>query len=522
MTPPVFLHAVAALVRTTPAAFVRKLRTAAPALPIALVLSCSSTPAEEPERTTRFGIVGGEADSAPGDHPGVVYLVHDNLGCSGTLIAPNLVLTARHCVSVNLTQTTGCDVFGNSTNGDQVGSDVPADSIQVMTGVNPGAPQAVGAQLFHPPGSILCNADIALIVLSQAIAGITPQKIRTTAPPLIGELGTAVGYGVTSSSGGGGGTRRRRKDVPVISVGQDLNETNLADEITAGQGSCAGDSGGPLISAGDAVISISSRGADCSDPNVHQRYTRLDSHKALIDQAFAAAGATPSLETGTPSAPPKLETGQGPCSTGAECTSLTCTEGTDPVCTQFCSQSPCPAGTQCIDGTVLKGDGSSVDGKICLPLPQGTACEACRSIECVNLVSTCLSSPDCNAALACADGCADDACIAACTDANPAGKTEYDDLADCVCNSSCNDECAHQCGGLPASGGGGGSGASGSGGSSGAPSGGAKNSDPGDSGGCGCQIGERGGSRWWWISLAWIGLWKRRASSRARIKRRIA
>lgn len=54
--------------------------------------------------------------------------------CSGTLIAPNLVLTARHCVS-NLSETGECGI---------VTSDYPAASFRIAVGVKGSAALAVG------------------------------------------------------------------------------------------------------------------------------------------------------------------------------------------------------------------------------------------------------------------------------------------------------------------------------------------------------------------------------------------
>lgn len=485
------------------------------AVGVLVLVGCASESPDHGESATRAPITGGEVDDGAEAHPAVVFLVAGNMGCTGTLIAPNLVLTARHCVSETITSQSGCDIFGNSLNGDHVGADVAPAAIEVHTGVTPsGPPAAMGAQLFHPPGNILCNADIALLVLNQPVAGTTPQKIRTTAPPLIGELTTAVGYGNTSSSSSDYGTRRRRDDVEILSVGQDLNETNLGNEITASQGQCSGDSGGPIISTGGAVVGVAVRGSNCSDATNHQRYTRLDSHAALIDEAFAAAGATPSLETGTGNAPPKLATGEGPCTTGAQCTSLICTKAATPVCTQFCSETPCPAGTQCQEGSVLKGDGTIVDGNICLPLPKGNACETCRAEQCVNLATTCLSSPDCAALVSCVDACTDAACVAACSDSNSAGAMEYGQLTDCVCNTACSADCVNQCGGAPIAGAGGSGatgGASGNGGSSGGPT---KASSSDDSGGCAVGLGRAEHS--WLLALAFLVARRKRAANSGR------
>src|SRR5688572_28600307 len=63
----------------------------------ALLLSACATPRGESTSTTRGAIQGGSLDSA--NTFAVAILDEANGVCSGTLIAPNLVLTARHCIA---------------------------------------------------------------------------------------------------------------------------------------------------------------------------------------------------------------------------------------------------------------------------------------------------------------------------------------------------------------------------------------------------------------------------------------
>jgi MYXO-CTERM domain-containing protein len=317
-------------------------------------------------------------------------------------------------------------------------------------------------------------------------------------------------------------------------VGQDWNELNGANEFSSGQAVCPGDSGGPLLSPGGAVMGVASRVSDCENASASAKYVRLDAHKALIDQAFAAAGATPSIETGTPTTTPKKPTGEGPCSTGAECSALLCSKGTNSFCTQFCGTGSCDPGTYCVDGSVLIG-GQAVDEKICVGLPKNTACEACRSTECVNLVSTCMGKPECTALLACVDACTDEACVEGCIAANPSAEIDYGEVAFCACNSSCADECSHQCIEPPAGGGG----SSGAGATGGGPSGGGTGNlggagavggtggtggsgagpvtnpvSSGDSGGC--NVAGTPSTPWWLLGLVLLGARRRRTAKSAR------
>ena len=439
-------------------------------IPFALISSaCSGDASRTSTQSNEQPIIGGVSDTGAEAHNAVVWLtLPGGYACSGSLIAPKLVLTARHCVSQNVTQGIGCDIYGNSTNGDHVGADFTASGIKVHTGVNPGATLATGTQIFHPPGNNLCNNDLALVVLNTPITSVAPMPLRLDWGPAIGELCTAVGYGATSDAQTGSGTRRRRDNVPVLSAGQDWNEVIGAGEIAAGQGVCSGDSGGPLVAASGAIIGVASRVLACNDANASTKYARVDYQKSLILQAFAAAGASPLPDTGTPTSPPtKKLTGESPCKTGAECMSFMC-QTAGGYCGQFCSSSPCPTGMFCVDGSITLG-GQVVNDKLCQPLPSGAGCEACRTAQCVNVIGSCYDNPTCKALLACVDTCTDAACVAACKTSTPDPAGDYDLVEYCACQS-CATDCATMCaaGTGGAGGGGGAAGAGAVGGTGGA------------------------------------------------------
>src|SRR6266850_2299483 len=93
--------------------------------------------------------------------------------CSGALVAPNLVLTARHCVSRAVTATPSCDARGRSHNGDHLAEDVDPSSISIFTGshVRPDVdlPVARAVRTLHPTGQVLCDSDVAFLVLDRPI-----------------------------------------------------------------------------------------------------------------------------------------------------------------------------------------------------------------------------------------------------------------------------------------------------------------------------------------------------------------
>lgn len=215
--------------------------------------------------------------------------------CSGALVAPNLVLTARHCVSRAVTATPSCDARGRSHNGDHLAEDVDPASIAIYTGahVRPDmdVPSAHALRTLHPTGQVLCDADVAFLVLDHPITNAPILPLRMHASVEVGDMVVPVGFGGGPSNVVGHKVARSKST--VLSTGPSANAATGAvlgpREFEVDRATCRGDSGGPAIDAiTGEIVGVVSRGGSCSAHGNHV-YTRVDAYKRLAQAAFASA-----------------------------------------------------------------------------------------------------------------------------------------------------------------------------------------------------------------------------------------
>jgi hypothetical protein len=323
-----------------------------------------------------YPIIGGEPDLRL-SHAGVVAIFNGPYGCSGTLIAPRVVLTAAHCVE-----------------------EYDAKNFLVLFGDDTGSAmtRVVEETSVHP--SYVSNGDQAapfdlglLLLTSGAPPGVTPLPVL---PPLLeiteDDIGTPVefvGFG-QDEQGRTGVKLAATNNIEYVCTdpggcpyGMYMALQNTFCQDQSPGGICFGDSGGPALIVRDSkeyVAGVSSYVfQDCLYFGCS---TKVDVYTGYIEDFVAGR---PGSE----------------CDQDEDCRTGSCSDG---VCCEDECQDPCyscaipgslgtcrsvPDGTPCPDGDRCNGD------EVC----QDSQCQPGTQLTC-NDGNVCTTDV-CNAASGC-------------------------------------------------------------------------------------------------------------------------
>ncbi|MBW2454516.1 MAG: trypsin-like serine protease [Deltaproteobacteria bacterium] len=349
-----------------------KLRTLAITLATPLAIPLALTPTltgcgeadEDAERLSALAqpIVGGYVDDQTTGAVGLAMNVLDVFffgHCSGSLIAPNVVLTAQHCVRLTDGESPSGGVICGETD---FGMTAAGAAMRVT--VEPVRPEADGPEFYQgtdqvrpaPGTDNLCGYDIALILLEGKGIGATvatPLVPRLESPPVAGDSYGAIGYGNTSPDGGGSGTRMHIDDNTVTCTGLDCPAgSSVTDREWRGTApTCSGDSGGPAIDAEGRVMGALSRGPTGCTSSI---YGDVSAWRDFIIATTLEAAELGDIDppywavTGSSEPPPAAQPGEeciGVCTEGYACARSLGKRICVPTCDE--ANPTCPSGASC-------------------------------------------------------------------------------------------------------------------------------------------------------------------------------
>jgi V8-like Glu-specific endopeptidase len=308
-----------------------------------------SVAAADPGKATEALISGSPSR---GDEPVVGLIANERVYCTGVLIAPDVIITAAHCIYASApTHVLFAAAEGSA------GEVVPVQLARRHSGYVPG--DKAGASMY----------DVGGLQLARRVETVTPAQLASSAEPLeVGDTLRLVGFGSLAPSGNYKATGEAL--VANVEVDRFFHEASPSRI-------CGGDSGGPALvvrADKELVVGIASGGeAECSGRAVHTR---------MSETVHEFVGNFPT---------PRIALGER-CRYDSSCGSGHCVDAVNASGTSYCSQG-CADDTDCPNEMTCEVD--LVGGRWCRyrnePGILGSTCSDktdCGSTLCLDFEAT--------------------------------------------------------------------------------------------------------------------------------------
>lgn len=319
--------------------------------------------------------------------------------CSGTLVAPRVVVTAKHCTV------------------DDTGNLIPPGSITVNTGPTGGRDTYAVADIRRTDGQRVNGRDFAVLITEEEVDA-EPYAYASSATIASGDPVTLVGYGQRDDGDAG---RKYEGDNEIDQVFSNYF-------FTTGEAACHGDSGGPAFDANSVLVGVIVNtiggwdGGDSCASGI-SGITRVDRYHDIVDLAIEDAWVCDGADAETcgdgrdNDCDHVIDDGclalGNSCTESVYCATGDCRDaGQGLVCVQACTpgggvdDAACPEGTYC-DETAC-GEGLCMLGEAgALSLGAGCADDTeCRSLTCAGgrCLRRCGSDAECTQGETCTGG----------------------------------------------------------------------------------------------------------------------